>query len=71
MDPETVDKVKRAGCLRMFFGIESGNDVVLALMKKQITTAQVRKALSLCKNNEIKAGAFFILAYPGRVIRQS
>ena len=65
LDPETVDKMKRAGCLRMFFGIESGNDVVLALMKKQITTAQVRKALSLCKNNEIKAGAFFILAYPG------
>ena len=65
LDPETVDKMKRAGCLRMFFGVESGNDVVLALMKKQITTTQVRKALSLCKNSGIKAGAFFILGYPG------
>jgi radical SAM superfamily enzyme YgiQ (UPF0313 family) len=65
LDPETVEKMKRAGCLRMFFGIESGNDVVLALMKKQITTTQVRKALSLCKNSGIKAGAFFILGYPG------
>jgi anaerobic magnesium-protoporphyrin IX monomethyl ester cyclase len=65
LDPETVDKMKKAGCLRMFFGIESGNDFVLSLMKKQITTTQVRKALSLCKNSGIKAGAFFIIGYPG------
>jgi anaerobic magnesium-protoporphyrin IX monomethyl ester cyclase len=65
LDPETVDKMKRAGCLRMFFGIESGNDFVLSLMKKQITTTQVRKALTLCKNSGIKAGAFFIIGYPG------
>ena len=38
LDSETVDKMKQAGCIRMFFGIESGNDSILALMKKQITT---------------------------------
>jgi anaerobic magnesium-protoporphyrin IX monomethyl ester cyclase len=65
LDSETVDKMKQAGCLRMFFGIESGNDSILALMKKQITTKQVRKALFLCKNSGIKAGAFFIVGYPG------
>lgn len=65
LDPETVDKMKQAGCLRMFFGIESGNDSILALMKKQITTKQVYKALFLCKESGIKAGAFFIVGYPG------
>ena len=65
LDPETVDKMKQAGCLRMFFGIESGNDSILALMKKQITTKQVQEALFLCKNSGIKAGAFFIVGYPG------
>lgn len=65
LDPETVDKMKRAGCVRMFFGVESGNDSILALMKKQITTRQVRKALFLCKDSGIKAGAFFIVGYPG------
>ena len=65
LDPETVELMKRAGCVRMFFGIESGNDSVLALMKKQITIKQVRKALFLCKTNGIKAGAFFIVGYPG------
>lgn len=65
LDSETVDKMKQAGCIRMFFGIESGNDSILALMKKQITIAKVRKALFLCKNSGIKAGAFFIVGYPG------
>ncbi|MGZ3882555.1 MAG: B12-binding domain-containing radical SAM protein, partial [Flavisolibacter sp.] len=65
LDSVTVNKMKQAGCLRMFFGVESGNDSILALMKKQITTKQVRKALFLCKDNGIKAGAFFIVGYPG------
>ena len=37
-DSEIADKMKKAGCLRIFFGIESGNDFVLRIMKKQITT---------------------------------
>jgi len=65
IDPATLDKMKRAGCIRMFFGIESGNDSVLVLMKKQITTRQVQKALLLCNHSGIKAGAFFIVGYPG------
>ncbi len=65
LDLETVNKMKQAGCVRMFFGIESGNDSILLIMKKQITTKQVSKALMLCKTNGIKAGAFFIVGYPG------
>jgi anaerobic magnesium-protoporphyrin IX monomethyl ester cyclase len=34
-------------------------------MKKQITTKQASTATSLCKKKGIKAGAFFILGYPG------
>jgi len=65
LDTEIVGKMKQAGCLRMFFGIESGNDSILELMKKQITTKQVQNALLLCKEMGIKAGAFFIVGYPG------
>ena len=65
LDTETIDKMKQAGCLRMFFGIESGNNEILAIMKKQITTKQAYEAIQLCKKKGIKAGAFFILGYPG------
>ena len=34
-------------------------------MKKQITTKQAYNATQICKKKGIKAGAFFILGYPG------
>jgi anaerobic magnesium-protoporphyrin IX monomethyl ester cyclase len=65
LDFETADKMKQAGCIRMFFGIESGNDLILKKMNKQITTKQAYNATKICKRTGIKAGAFFILGYPG------
>jgi anaerobic magnesium-protoporphyrin IX monomethyl ester cyclase len=65
LDSETADKMKQAGCVRMFFGIESGDDSILKIMNKQITTKQAYIATQICKKEGIKAGAFFILGYPG------
>src|SRR4030065_1749007 len=57
----------RAGCVRVFFGIESGNNDVLALMRKQITGEQARKAVHTAKSVGLQVGAFFILGYPGEI----
>ncbi|HUK86012.1 MAG TPA: radical SAM protein [Candidatus Acidoferrum sp.] len=65
MDEEVAKGMKRAGCLRVFFGIESGNDSVLGLMNKHITTSQARKAVCAAKAAGLKTGAFFIIGYPG------
>ncbi len=65
IDREVTDKMKRAGCVRMFFGIESGNNSVLALMKKQANTKQAKEAVGVTKLSGIQVGAFFILGYPG------
>jgi anaerobic magnesium-protoporphyrin IX monomethyl ester cyclase len=65
LNSETADKMKQAGCVRMFFGIESGNEAILKIMNKQITTKQAYNATQICKKRGIKAGAFFILGYPG------
>jgi len=65
IDKEVAQKMKKAGCLRVFFGIESGNDSVLKIMKKQITINQAKEAVQTCKKAGIQVGAFFILGYPG------
>jgi anaerobic magnesium-protoporphyrin IX monomethyl ester cyclase len=57
--------MKSAGCIGVFFGIESGNDSVLSLMKKRITTAQAKRAVYAAKAAGLKVGAFFIVGYPG------
>jgi anaerobic magnesium-protoporphyrin IX monomethyl ester cyclase len=65
MDREVAAKMRSAGCVRVFFGIESGTDKVLSLMQKQITVEQARKAVYNAKAAGLQVGAFFILGYPG------
>jgi anaerobic magnesium-protoporphyrin IX monomethyl ester cyclase len=62
---EIADRMKKAGCVRLFFGIESGNDKVLALIRKQINIEQAKQAVIMSKEAGIEVGAFFILGYPG------
>jgi anaerobic magnesium-protoporphyrin IX monomethyl ester cyclase len=65
MDQEVAEGMKRAGCIGVFFGIESGNDSVLTLMKKRITTSLAQRAVYAAKAAGLKVGAFFIVGYPG------
>jgi anaerobic magnesium-protoporphyrin IX monomethyl ester cyclase len=65
MDREVAAKMRKAGCVRVFFGIESGNDRVLALMNKQVTVEQAKRAVYAAKAAGLQVGAFFIVGYPG------
>jgi len=65
LNMEVARAMYHAGCVRVFFGIESGNDYVLRLMSKQITTEQARKAVYIAKAAGLQVGAFFIIGYPG------
>ena len=69
VDSEVAGKMKKAGCVRVFFGIESGNDAVLEIMKKQVTARQARDTVYTFKKAGIQVGAFFILGYPGETDR--
>ncbi|MFB3889700.1 MAG: radical SAM protein [Candidatus Bathyarchaeia archaeon] len=62
---EVARCMKRAGCVRVFFGIESGNDWVLAVMNKRISVSQARRAVFAAKAAGLEVGAFFIVGYPG------
>jgi anaerobic magnesium-protoporphyrin IX monomethyl ester cyclase len=64
-DAETAQAMRAAGCFRIFFGIESGNDRILQLMDKRITTAQAREAVLTAHGAGLETGAFFIVCYPG------
>ena len=64
-DLETARALKAAGCFRIFFGIESGNDDILRLMNKRITTAQAESAVRAAHQAGLEVGAFFIVCYPG------
>lgn len=64
VDIEMAKRMKRAGCIRVFFGIESGNDNILKVMKKQATVKQARDSVEVFRKAGVQTGAFFILGYP-------
>ncbi len=65
MDRRTAMSMKKAGCERIFFGIESGDDSILRLMNKRITADVARRAVETAGSSGLKTGAFFIICYPG------
>jgi len=65
LDDGTYAEMYRAGCRRVYFGIESGDEGILKLMNKKITAAQARHAVLAAHQAGLQVGAFFILFYPG------
>ncbi|HEY8680738.1 MAG TPA: radical SAM protein [Candidatus Dormibacteraeota bacterium] len=65
VDYELFAQMKRAGCKRIFFGIESGDEGVLKQMQKGITPDQSRTAVEACVKAGIKAAGFFMVGYLG------
>jgi len=70
MDAAMARDMKRAGCDRVFFGIESGIEQTLELMNKRITTGQARGAVEAAREAGLRVGAFFILFYPGETLER-
>lgn len=65
LQPDVLDLMREAGCVRLFFGLESGDDEMLKVMRKSATFAEGRAAVELAGNHGLSAGGFFILGYPG------
>lgn len=64
IDKEMLLSMRKAGCWQIEYGVESGNDNVLKVIKKGFTTKQVIDAFKLTRKAGIKTRAFFILGMP-------
>lgn len=60
-----AQKMAKAGCVQIFFGIESGNERMLGIMNKRIILEDVREAVTSANYAGISTGGFLILGYPG------
>lgn len=64
LDEELLCLLKEAGCERLCFGIESGNNNTLKLLKKNFTTDDVRKAVKMAHNAGIEIDGMFMIGLP-------
>ena len=62
---ELLQKMKEAGCISVWFGVESGSQQVLDAMKKGITPELTMKVFGWVREVELKPVPNVILGFPG------
>ena len=62
--PEVLAAMKRAGCVAVNFGVESGDDSVLRQIKKGVATRHVVQALEWAKELDLQTACNFMLGFP-------
>jgi len=65
---ELVDLMKRAGCIRVYPGLESGSNETLRLMNKRVTVEQGIRAVHLFSRAGIGTAGVFMVGYPEETV---
>jgi glycosyltransferase involved in cell wall biosynthesis/radical SAM superfamily enzyme YgiQ (UPF0313 family)/Flp pilus assembly protein TadD len=65
LDPDLVALMQQAGLCALYFGVESGSQKVLDLLKKGITREQTKNAFRWCREAGVNTAASVIVGVPG------
>ncbi|MCX5667430.1 MAG: radical SAM protein [Candidatus Omnitrophica bacterium] len=65
IDAEILREMRDAGCGRVYYGIESGSEEILAGVDKKITLNRIRETIRTTKGLDMKALGFFLIGAPG------
>lgn len=65
VDDELLKLMKKAGCTKILFGVESGNDRVRnKIVNKRISKEQIIRAFKLTRKNKIEGDMYLMLGFP-------
>jgi radical SAM superfamily enzyme YgiQ (UPF0313 family)/ubiquinone/menaquinone biosynthesis C-methylase UbiE len=59
--PEMLRAMKEAGCDRIHYGVEAGNDRMLKVIRKQTTVEHVKKVVQWTKDVDMEVLAYFMM----------
>jgi anaerobic magnesium-protoporphyrin IX monomethyl ester cyclase len=65
VDVELAHKMRAAGCTRVGFGAESGDDEILGRARRGFSAAQHRAGIEALKSAGLQVEAFFMVGLPG------
>jgi len=65
MSEEVISWMKRAGCIQISYGIESGSEKIRAYLNKKITTGEIENTFANTSKYGILPRAYFIYGSPG------
>ena len=61
VDNELLDIMVQSGCIKMHYGIESGNQQILDKMNRKITIPQIKNAIELTVSKKIVTFGYFMV----------
>jgi len=64
-DEDLLRHMKAAGCSRVAFGVETGDEAILKSIDKRVTHDQIRAAFKNAKKVGLETVGFFIIGLPG------
>jgi anaerobic magnesium-protoporphyrin IX monomethyl ester cyclase len=65
VDKELLETMRKAGCITVWFGVESGSEKILGVMNKKIKKDQVREAFKTAQKAGLMTIASAVLGFPG------
>lgn len=65
VDRELLAELKRSGCQRIHYGVESGNPRTLKILNKNINLDQVIEVFNMTRKTGITTFAYFMIGSPG------
>jgi radical SAM superfamily enzyme YgiQ (UPF0313 family) len=65
LDEQTLLLLKKAGCVKITFGIESGDPDIQKRIGKFANSEKIKDVFSLCKKNGVQAAMLLIIGHPG------
>jgi anaerobic magnesium-protoporphyrin IX monomethyl ester cyclase len=68
VNKELLEKMKQVGCYLIAYGIESGSERMLKILKKGVTTGQIRNAVEITQKAGIKMIGYFMMGIPGETV---
>ena len=67
MDEELVLKMKKAGCYRINYAVESGSERIQKKMKKRLNLPRAKEIIDFTADQGISVGGFFMLGFPDEI----
>ena len=64
VDIELLMKMKEAGCQLIHYGVETGSEKIMKLIKKKITHLQIEDGIANTKKAGIEQACFFLFGFP-------
>ena len=68
VNPGILKKMKRAGCWQVIYGIESGDQKMLDVIKKGVNVDQNERAVRISKEAGLNVRATFVFGLPGETL---